>query len=198
MTQRKAWAFTLDGHIFYVLGSHEGFTTVFDATTGQWCMWGTTDFEFWNVLRGTMWRGMILGADDNLPMIWEASPDAADDDGAPIARVVTGFLESRSRDDRRIGAARVTASVGYPEDVAVAVLLRFSDDEGETWSQPKEAILRAGDYAQELKYRSLGRLREPGRLWEISDAGGLVRIDGLDADIEGEEQEMPPSPGTST
>lgn len=191
MAGRKSWAFTLDGHIFYVLGTYEGKTVLCDLATGQWCIWHTAGYDFWNMHRGAMWRGRVLAADDALPVIWELDPEVGTDEGAAlIARVVTGFMESRDRNSRRIGAVRLTASVGEPDAVDVQVVLRFSDDEGETWSNPKPITLRADAFDQELKFRSLGRLIEPGRLWEISDAGGLVRIDGLDADID-EEQEMP-------
>lgn len=201
MADRKSWAFTLDGHIFYVLGTYQGLTLLCDLTTGQWCLWKTAGFDFWNMHRGVMWRGRVLAADDALPIVWELDPAATgdaetDEESTSIERVVTGFLPSRNRGSNRIGAARLTASVGDPDGPDVPVSLRYSDDEGETWSQAREIVLRSADYEQELKFRSLGRLREPGRLWEISDAGGVVRIDGLDADIDGEEQEMPRSPGT--
>jgi hypothetical protein len=36
------------------------------------------------------------------------------------------------------------------------------------------------DYSQEFAWRSLGLIRAPGRMFELSDNGAAVRIDGLD------------------
>jgi hypothetical protein len=67
--------------------------------------------------------------------------------------------------------------------------MRFSDDEGQTWSSVYSRVLIADDFDQPLRFRSLGRIRSPGRLWEISDRGGLVLIEGADADLEGDDDD---------
>lgn len=253
MSVRKSWAFTLDGHIFYVLGDTVDGTLLFDLTAGQWYTWKTAGQDFWNALRGTMWRGRILVADETRPIIWELDPAASYDEdnvSLQIERVVTGFQPLRGSHAVRQGALRATASVGYFEgghlvlvetatpgvfefaesgtpdayleetadgsEVFVAVearniqrrqaaavsfggvavvssapigmlRMRFSDNQGQTWSRYFDIPLRVDDDNQELKWRSLGRINAPGRLWEISDAGGVVRIDGLDADMDGEQ-----------
>lgn len=180
---RQSWAFTFDGHIFYVLGASADRTIVCDLSTGQWHLWRTNGGA-WNMNRGIMWRGQVLAADAALPKVWLLDAGTPLDEGVhSIARVVSGFVPLRGRESLTVGALRLTASVGEPDAVNVPVRLRFSDDEGETWSRYFDIMLAADDFSQPLKFRSLGRMRAPGRLFEFSDAGGLVRIDGADADI---------------
>lgn len=190
-TLERAWAFTLDGHIFYVLNSIHEAALVYDISTRQWGRWlGYETLEggvepFWNMFRGIVWKGRVLacGMGDN--KVWEMDPHSMLDEGQhPIRRVVTGFLPLRGSASARQGALRVTArKEDATQDATIA--MRFSDDNGKTWSAERTVALAANAYAQNIEFRSLGRIRAPGRLWEISDTGGFVRIEGADADLEG-------------
>jgi len=180
---RKAWAFNLDGHVFYVIGTYYGRTILYDATTGQWCLWKTAGRPFWNMFRGHVWRGRTLAADHEEGVVWELDPHSMLDEGTvAIERAVTGFMPLRGRTSFPQGALRLTGSTEQEDAV---VTMRWSDDEGETWSGPHTRVIRAVDVVHPVKFRSLGRVRAPGRLWEIVDTGGIMRIDGLDADIPG-------------
>lgn len=184
-----AWAFVLDGHIFYVLNDVGGDTVVCDLRAGnQWAHWYTGEAGGkWSAYRGIVWKGRTLVVDDLTSSIWEVDPDSMLDGGVDhIKRVVTAFQAVRGKGSIRQGSLRVTASVGEPSLEDATVLLRFSDDEGQTWSPVYSRTLEAGNYDQPLRFRSLGRLRSPGRIWEISDIGGLVTIEGADADMEGQ------------
>lgn len=125
-TVRKAWAFVLDGHVFYVLGQVNvvgpdgevitSGTLLCDLTTGgQWYVWKTSGRDFWNMHRGIMWRGRILAADNLRPIIWELNASVMNDEDdihLDIERVVTGFQPLRGSNSARQGALRATASVG--------------------------------------------------------------------------------------
>jgi hypothetical protein len=80
---------------------------------------------------------------------------------------------------------RVYASVGNHEglDPAPTLVLRFSDDNGKTWSASFEIELTA-DEKQQLDFRSLGKVGFPGRIFEFSDTAGLLRIDGAYAQLD--------------
>lgn len=181
------WAFVLDGHVFYVLSDVSGRTLVCDITTGQWHHWFTGSVPgLWNMQRGTMWRGRALAAGATGANIWEVDPLSTLDEGTLlIHRAVTGFMPVRGRASFRQGSLRVSASVGAPSVADATMSLRFSDDEGVTWSRVFTITLRTGAFAQSLSFRGLGRARAPGRIWDIADSGGLVRIDGVDSDMEG-------------
>lgn len=181
-----SWAFVLDGHVFYVLTDISGRTLVCDLTTGQWHHWFTGEVPaLWNMQRGIMWKGRAIAADSVAARIWEVDPTTTLDEGAqPIHRAVTGFMPVRGRDSYRQGSFRLAASVGDPDVVGAELRMRFSDDEGVTWGRTYAVVLRSDAYSQPISFRGLGRMRAPGRIWEITDAGGLVRIDGIDSDME--------------
>jgi hypothetical protein len=183
----RAWAFTHHGHIFYVLSAQDAKTFICDIITGQWCRWYTEDNPFWNMFLGIQWKGRTIAADRTLAKIWEIDPNSElDEEAIPIARAVTGFMPVRGDDAIRQGAMRLTASNGAPTEDPATVQLRFSDDGGKSWVGPYTVTLEAANYAQRLEWRSLGRLRSPGRLWEITDVGGVVRIEDADSDLEGD------------
>lgn len=179
----QGWAFVLDGHVFYVLNRVLERSLVYDLTMGQWHSWVTAGEAAWNMHRGVTWRGRVLGADAFSPLVWELEPESPLDEGAlPIEHVVTGFLPVHGRGAVRQGSLRLMA--GRDDEAPDGNLrMRFSDDGGQTWSQTYEIPVEAGA-VRRFEFRSLGRMRAPGRLWEFSDKGGLVRIDGVDTDLE--------------
>lgn len=193
-TLEKAWAFNLDGHIFYVMNFTSKSALLYDTVSKQWYEWFTKDallfptfLPYWNMFRGVVWQGRTLAADFETAKIWEVDPHSLlDEEDKPIQRVVTGFLPLRGSASVRQGSLRVTAR---KEDAAepATLSMRFSDDNGKTWSTVRTVGLAANSYSQRVEFRSLGRVRAPGRLWEISDEGGFVNIYGADADLEGEE-----------
>jgi hypothetical protein len=189
MKLERAWSFSLDGHVFYVLSAVRGASLVYDTTTGQWLQWVTGGRAYWNMFSGITWRGRVLAADASSPSIWELDPATTKDEGSlPIERTVTGFQPIRGRESAPQGSLRITAHREGPLDPAgVAITMRFSDDGGATWSQPREVTMLPTDYSKRIEYRSLGRLRAPGRIWEFTDAGGLVSIEGADTDIAGQK-----------
>jgi len=181
----KAWIFTLDGHTFYVLNRVEGKTLVYDMTTGQWQRWFTGYRPFRNMFRGIMWKGRVIAADRLNAKVWELDPySELDEEITDIQRAVSGFLAIRGKERYRQGSMRVTASVGFPNLAGSQLQMRFSDDGGNTWVGPFNIEIEDGELNQEIKYRSLGAMRAPGRIWEFYDVGGLLRIDGVDSTHE--------------
>jgi hypothetical protein len=188
MMNSKAWAFTLDGHVFYVIPTGDR-TLVLDLTTGQWHQWRTWNRTHWNAWRGIMWRGQALAADMESSQIWQVDPTSMLDEGEyPIIRIVSAFTPFRGRGSQPVGKVLLSASMGSPDVSGAVVQLRFSDDEGETWSRYFAVALQEDNFAQEVSFRSLGRVRAPGRVWELVDDGGLVTIEGLHANLPEEDE----------
>jgi hypothetical protein len=189
----RAWSFTLDGHTFYVLDLGSQGTFLYDVITNQWCKFVTAGFGQWDLANGTMWGVRIVGGDLVSTNMWELVPGAVlDNDALEISHVVTGGLSTRSRVFLSVEALRITASIGILDEiVGVTFNLRFSDDNGQSWSDTFVVDLVEGDYGGEIVWRQLGSFCAPGRIFELSDAGGLVRIDGCDAFIDDFDDDSP-------
>lgn len=184
--RRRAWAFDFDGHTFYVLDLGPEGTFAFDLTTGMWCEMKTKGHDGWNMRAGTQWGAKVIACDFVNPIVWELDPDQPLDEGwKAVAHTVTAMLQFRFRKAKRQDSLRVTASVGQVAVDESVLRLRFSDDMGQTWSDYLDITLNSESYMQELAYLSLGAVQAPGRVFELSDEGGLVRIDGADVELDG-------------
>lgn len=193
-TQRRvAWSFVLDGHTFYVLDLGPEGTFAWDDISKHWASFTTSNTTpQWNMAGGCMWGDRIVAGDLTSGVVWELDPNAVQDNGAvDILHVATGVVTRRSRNYMGVGAVRVAASVGQLQDSAGATMrLRFSDDQEKTWSAYYDVVLTQGDYSGEIAYRGLGSFAAPGRVFELSDTGGLIRIDGCDMDPEKDPDEQ--------
>ena len=182
----RSWTFNLDGHSFYVSRFGEQGTYIYDTLTQQWSEWVTQGKTTWNAEHGVIdWNGNPVAGDQTEAFLWEIDPEGTlDEDVNPITRVVTAFIPHRERDPLQLGEVRITASVGAPSEEAAEISLRFSDDQGNTFSDYYTTELSSGEFSQVIRYRSLGRIVSPGRVLEVRDIGAAVRIDGMDIDLK--------------
>lgn len=190
----RAWTFVLDGHQFYVLDLGEEGTFLFDIGTGQWCEFQTDGHTGWNVKNGVSWgtTNRIVGGDEGGGFVWELNPDTAIDEGfRDILHAVTGGVTTRNRVFKSVDMVRITGSLGKTtSETGASITLKFSDDMGKTWSDDFIFSLDPSDFRGEISWTSLGAFMAPGRIFDISDIGGLLRIDGADIfadNFDGEE-----------
>lgn len=190
----RSWSFVLDGHTFYAVTLGEQGTYVYDQITQQWAKWQTAGLSGWNMEIGTVWQGKVIAADQANPTIWEMDPDSAiDDEFKPITRIATGGYPVRGRDQPANYVYRITASVGVPEVPLTApvtvptVQLTYSDNQGKTFQDAGTLDMPVGDFVKQFQWLSLGSMQQPGRIFNITDTGAMVRLDGSDADIEGQQ-----------
>ena len=189
-TRQRAWTFDFDGHTFYVLDLAEEGTWLYDFTTGQWSQFGTPGYGTWNFINGYAWESnrMVVGGDAIYPIVLRLNPHSHfDDDWRPVEYKVTAGVSSRDRNGKSVDSVRLAVSTGYTVDPAPIINLRFSDDNGATWSDDYPFQLEQGNYNQRVEWNSLGQIAIPGRVFEFTDQGGLIRIDGSDAQIEGQD-----------
>ena len=190
----RAWEFTFDGHTFYVITLGEQGTWVYDMTTNQWAEWETDGLGSWNMDKGLTWKGKIIAADRENPVIWELDPTTFIDDGFKTqTRVATGGLALRGRDMPSNNALYLTTSKGQ-FDVAntlpatsPTVQLEYSDDQGKTFTDAGTVVIETGNFVQDVQWLSLGAMQAPGRIFRITDTGAIARIGGADAEVEGED-----------
>ncbi len=195
----RAWAYSLDGHDFYVLRLGEQETLVCDLATGQWSEWASPGLPYWRAHIGGNWLGMaasvyasgvrdtVIAGDDTVGLLWLVDPDGGMDESpredrpdAPFARMVTGGIPMQMRETARCGAVYATISCGDPAYSGASITLRTSDDVGKTWTDHGALTVTPGDWDQEFSWRSLGLIRAPGRIFSIEDDGATARIAGAD------------------
>ncbi len=195
----RSWAFSQDGHDFYVLRLGDVRTLVYDLTTDKWMEWNDPDTTYWRPQCGMNWYGMgtksfsagatanAIAGDDNYGLLWVIEPERGYDEAprtdlpdAGFTRTIIGGMPMRMRQTQEIGAAYVTMNLGEPQISGASMTLRTSDDNGKTWQSHGTITVIPGDYDQEFAWRSLGLVKSPGRVFEITDNGATVRIDGLE------------------
>lgn len=193
----KAWTFTLDGHVFYVLRLGDDKTLLFDTQTGQWSWWSSGTSDRWRASIGFNWdspedlaylcgSNVIVG-DDTYGHLWFLDPQQGYDDSPTVdelnvsfPRVATAQLTTARRETIPIFEVYLVASAGYPALDGSTVTLSYSDDAGNTYIDAGSQTPLAGEYVQEFAWRSLGLVTDPGRLFRLEDDGAFARIDGLD------------------
>lgn len=183
----RAWTFTLDGHTFYVLDLGAEGTWAFDVITKEWTHIYTQGFNgSWNFSNGCMWGNRIVGSDLLYNTVWELVPDAVLDEGwRPIFHAVTGAIATRTTDSVGCAQLRLAGSVGQIQDPenGIELNMRFSDDNSQTWSPYFTVDVEPGNVGLSITWAGLGSFTTPGRVFEITDSGGMIRIDGADASL---------------
>lgn len=188
LVRSRAWSYALDGHEFYILNLSEEGTFAYDDRTGQWAQFQTGGFGVWNMIQGFQWGLYVVGGDAIYPKVWALAPDSpVDEDWRPMEHKVNGGLPSRSRNGVSLDALFLTISSGNIGEDGALLQMRFSDDQGRTWSDYYDVPLELENYSQEITWRSLGNISAPGRIFEIRDIGGMIRIDDCNATVDGED-----------
>lgn len=204
VTQSIAWTFVMDGHTFYVLDLGAQGTFLYDLESKAWCKYQTNGLPIWNVRNGTVWNtgaSRVVGADWQGPYIWELDPLAVlDDDFREVVHATSAEVMLRSRVYHSMSEMRVAASAGLLDetDGAAFIQLTYSDDGGQTYSAPLIVLLQVGatpNGQQDIRFSSLGSFMAPGRILQIADTGGTLRLDGVDVMIDDYDEKNGPFQG---
>jgi hypothetical protein len=197
----RAWTFTLDGHDFYVLRLGDTQTFVYDVYSQQWTRWYSSSSNRWRFTTGQNWQGSgayqagfgsnIVTGDDTFGVLWmldpaqswDEDPQEGDEVLLPFVRKATGQVTSNMRKTVPCFEVYLTADAGYAASISSDVTLSTSDDNGNTYAGHGAITATPGNYSQEFAWRSLGQIRDPGRLFLIEDEGALQRINSLDISV---------------
>jgi hypothetical protein len=178
---QRAWFYDLDGHTNYVLDLGTSRTLVFDLLTEQWSQYGTEGYDIWNAQLGIEWIDRTVCADVQSSAIFELDPREPLDEGfRALRRKATAIVPTPSRNYTAMDAIHLIASVGDAQsDFAgtAEMTLRISDDQGRSFEDVGTVTLSTTDDDQEITFLSLGSFNMPGRIVELEDLGGPVRID---------------------
>lgn len=198
----RAWGYSQDGHDFYVLHLGAQGTIIYDTTTGSWSTWDSAGRKTWRANYGLDWLGMsadnyitggaatqIVAGDENLGVLWTLDPTSGIDEDPvdptidhPFTRTVRGGFPITERNNIPCNAIWLRISTGYPLHLNSDIRLRFSDDQGMTWVDAGTVTVNPLEFGQTIYWRSLGLIRPPLRIFEFTDTGAMVRIDGADMD----------------
>ncbi|SOY65593.1 conserved hypothetical protein [Cupriavidus phytorum] len=171
-----AWAYQQDGHPFYVLTFPSASKTwAYDVLTGQWheraYRTAGNDLIRHRGNCAVFFGGENLVGDFEDGRIYRLDLDVYSDDGAPIARqkdfphIVT---EGRKQFFSRF-TLDCEVAVGNPNDEDPQILLSWSDDGGNSWSNPIQMSLgRVGAYQTRARANRLGAARD--RVWRVYTA----------------------------
>lgn len=194
----RSWGFSVDGHDFYLLLLPNQTTLVLDLTNGQWYVWKTSGASYLQQHVGLNWvpiDGVVYGhgqetnivaGDQRSGVLWLADASLGTDQNISTGAAeafpckVTGGIPARGREITPCSIVALTAAVGDPKISGAYITLKSSDDEGANWISHGAIDVVDNDFSQEFTWRSLGLIKAPGRLFEISDQGATIRIDGLD------------------
>lgn len=184
------WTFVMDGHRFWVLPLGPEGTWAYDTVTRQWCQLNTLGFPGLNFTHGVMWGLRIFGGDVLYPALYEMDPTQPQDEAwRPVQHIVTGGVQTRSPNMIGVANFRLTASAGALSDATTSVDLTFSDDNGNTWSDVFSIPMAQGEFAKPLLWPALGSFSAPGRIFKITDEGGMLSISGADAALNNYDED---------
>lgn len=199
-----AWTYQQDGHSFWVLNFPSGDATwAYDAATGLWHergYLGTLAADDGQLHRGRPINhafafGKHIVGDWETGYVYQLSALIADDDGREIQRlrrapVIDSFLKRiffyQFQLDMEVGQGNPesTEPVNPPaEPVEPQILLRWSNDGGNTWSNYyAQSMGKSGNYTKRVIWRRLGKSRQ--RIFEVSTGQNNVNLALYNAYLE--------------
>lgn len=176
ITSCTAWAAVFEGHPWYVLNIPGQSSWCYDVSTGdngewsQWESYGRTP----GVFRGrtaVQVDGTIYLGDDTTNDIWALTRGAYADGTQPLRRIASAFAPVEAGSPR-CNRVAITCAKGVGNTTgagsAPVVEMRYSDDQGRSWSRWRMSSLGAiGKTTQRVYWQRLGKMRSPGREFEF-------------------------------
>jgi hypothetical protein len=170
------WSHEMLGHIFYVLEFPSADATwVYDQAIGQWHERGLWDGHGFAAYRprfhATAFNRNIV-CDRAGTSLLHLSTQVYTDAGGAVLRRVRRLPHTYAENRRiRVDSFEIDAKKGVGltagQGVNPLVMMRYSNDGGETWSGERTASLGAkGQYSQRIKWDRCGVGRD--RVWEVS------------------------------
>jgi hypothetical protein len=181
----SGWVATFGGHEFFVLTVPGVGTYAYDLSRsgtqagafgdsfgrGEWGEWQSYGRQVFRGRVAAVLDGTVYVGDDVTADVWLMSAGTYTDAGGALTREASAFIkveEGTPRCDALIlhcvvGVGNITGAGSSP-----VAEMRFSDDQGKTFSRWRQAPLGAtGRSLTRTSWRRLGQMRAPGRLIEI-------------------------------
>lgn len=174
-TLGKGYAYSYDGHTFYVLNgtdSEGDWTLVYDVKTLQWSVWKSHNQDAFAINGAVLLQGRrpILSSSVT-GKLYEVQKGLYEDDGEPLVRTTTGIVEFTSPTPILNVVADCSVGMGsltYNPQIE----MRYSRDRGKTWSSWSARNLgREGNFGQDVNWTRLGAALRPGIVFEFRYSG---------------------------
>lgn len=171
-TYARAFVYTLEGHKFYCLEVDAG-TFLFDHATGAWHQRQSWDSNWWRVNGAEIAYGLTLLFDRVSGAIYVPNLDGLTEAGDIIAiDIYLPTIEAgRERKTMYSFEADCETGVGNSDVPDPQVMLTYSDDGGERWSNEMwRSLGEVGQYRHRAVWRKLGQFRTRQMRIRITDA----------------------------
>ena len=166
-TNLRGYTFRHNRHDFYVITADE-FTYVYDITRKEWGRWDSYGRDNFRAHVSLQNQAIVYAGDLATNKIWMFE-EGEDDDTDVIIREVSGTIPVPGKPVSCASVAvRVNAGWSPTLGFIPELELRWSDDQGFTWSDYVSIPLgNKGQYNTDTIFRSLGRINRPGRNFQF-------------------------------
>lgn len=173
------WSYSQDGHKFVGIRTKCNGTYVYDTTTGMWHERESRSEtrKTYRIFTMIEIGSTVIGADRKSGKLFQLDPNTFTDDGEEIERTASAYVPVRARTPCETLAIDCTKGQGDNDTEIPQIMLRYSDDQGRTFSNEKwKSLGRSGEYQSPVCYRQLGMMKPPGRIFQIkiSDANRVA------------------------
>jgi hypothetical protein len=163
---------TDSGHDFYIVHLTDGLGSwALDLQTRCWSEWESNGKANFRGAVSTLLpnNATVLG-DDTSNVLWELTTDERLDGADVMIQEFPGLLAVPGAPTRCNNVVLgVTTGLNPDPDADPMMSMEMSDDQGETWTDPKPQPLgRQGQRVNRVMWPRLGMLRRPGRLFRFS------------------------------
>ena len=164
------WTYTQDGHQFVMLDLPDRNTFVFDAVTGLWHERQSFERDIWLPQNGVRHLGGILSGSREDGKIFFLDKRQDTDNGTQIKRQFTAGLSVEERGQPIFNLILdLIPGLGSVTGDNPQIGMRFSDDQGKTWSNEivRELGLQ-GQHDAGVSWTRLGLVKTPIRIFEFT------------------------------
>lgn len=177
-----AYRMEFEGHKLYALNVPGVGSYAYDVASQQWCELQSLNRTTFRGRTSAIVDGVTYLGDDTTDAIWAMTVGAYLDGTSPVTFLASAFLpvqSGRPRCDNVLvqGARGVSDVTGTYDDALTE--LRWSDDQGRTWSDWRSAPLgEVGEYGRPPVWRRCGLMKAPGRLFELRTTDAVLATMG--------------------
>lgn len=174
LSSLRAWSFSFDGHTLYCLTLDTG-TWAYDFSSQQWSEFQSYGRPAWRAHVGDQAENFVVAGDDELGLLYRLDPEVSNDNGEPMVRILTGGIGAVGQ-SQRCDSFSLYATTGTSSDPELypTVRVRWSDDLQTFGDFVDVSLGLQGNYGQPVRINRLGRIRYPGRIFEMTVTDDVV------------------------